>query len=223
MNDNSVAKRLQALILQSTYSAGQPLPGQRALALQLGVSRPALREGLQVLETLGLVEIRQAKGVYLTHPHGANNPNDPANRLRQIFEFRLAFEPFIASLASERRSANDVTDLAKMIELMRLALAQGNLIEALEADLAFHRRIITISGNPIFIGLFGQMANDMSFTVSYPLRRRTTLMEPIAEHHAILASIDKQSGTNASDAMRAHIICAAKRCDIDVGGKVVTS
>jgi len=68
MLNNKIAKMLQTKILSGEYPPGEALPGQRVLAAELGVSRSALREALSVLETLGLVDIRQARGVFVPDP-----------------------------------------------------------------------------------------------------------------------------------------------------------
>lgn len=214
MSSNPVAQKLQSMILRGNFKAGEALPGQRALAGSLGISRPALREALSTLEALGLVEIRQARGVYVRNPHGADDAAHPARRLRQIFEFRLALEPFVAFLASQRSTANDLEELATCNARMRAALEEGNLIEAMEADLSFHRSLLAMSGNPIFIGVAGQLANDMAFATSYPLRRRETLMEPIEEHGAILAAIREGSGKAARDAMLVHLHATKQRSGV---------
>lgn len=211
MTKNLVAKLLQASILSGEYPNGQALPGQRALAENLGVSRSALREAISILETLGLVEIHQGKGVYVRNSHGANFSTLIDVRLRQIFKFRLTIEPRAAALSCERKTDKDIHKLATNIDQMRSALNSGNLIVAMETDLALHRTLMIMTGKPIFIGMFGQVANDFASAISFPLRQSSTLMAPIDEHLAVLASIKGHSATAAFDAMEEHIRSAAKR------------
>ena len=61
-----VADRIRALIETEQIAPGARLPAERDLALQLGVSRPSLREALIALEIDGRVEIRGGSGVYVT-------------------------------------------------------------------------------------------------------------------------------------------------------------
>ncbi|CAN5283376.1 GntR family transcriptional regulator [soil metagenome] len=56
---DAVATQLQGQILDGQLEAGLDLPGERALAESLGVSRPTVREALRQLQQRGLVEIRQ--------------------------------------------------------------------------------------------------------------------------------------------------------------------
>ena len=49
--------RFEELILSGTFPVGQKLPSERELALQLGVSRPIVHEGLVDLAAKGLVNL----------------------------------------------------------------------------------------------------------------------------------------------------------------------
>ena len=59
-----VADRIRVLILDSTFPAGQPLPGERQLAERFGVSRGSVRDALRVLETIGLLVSRHGQGTF---------------------------------------------------------------------------------------------------------------------------------------------------------------
>ena len=60
-----VADQIRSVIEASRLAPGTRLPPERELALQLGVSRPSLREGLIALEIEGIVETRMGSGVYV--------------------------------------------------------------------------------------------------------------------------------------------------------------
>ena len=60
-----VADQIRSVIEESRFAPGTRLPPERELALQLGVSRPSLREALIALEIEGHVEIRMGSGVYV--------------------------------------------------------------------------------------------------------------------------------------------------------------
>ena len=62
---DSAAARLAARIHRGDIKPGERLTSERALAAELGVSRPALREALQALQVAGLVQVRQKSGWYV--------------------------------------------------------------------------------------------------------------------------------------------------------------
>ena len=60
-----VPRRIRELIADNNMGVGDRLPPERELAITLGVSRPALREGLRRLIDLGALEPRQGSGTYV--------------------------------------------------------------------------------------------------------------------------------------------------------------
>ena len=56
-----IASKLEELILNKTYVAGEPLPSQQDLALQFSASSRSVREAFKHLEAKGLVQISQGK------------------------------------------------------------------------------------------------------------------------------------------------------------------
>ncbi|MFM7123320.1 MAG: GntR family transcriptional regulator, partial [Fluviibacter sp.] len=62
---DTVARQLEQRILEGALKAGDRLPAERELALELGVSRPCLREAIQKLASRGLLYSRQGGGTYV--------------------------------------------------------------------------------------------------------------------------------------------------------------
>ena len=58
-----IADQIRELIDRGGFENGMRLPAERDLALQLGVSRPSLREALIALDVEGRVEVRSGSGV----------------------------------------------------------------------------------------------------------------------------------------------------------------
>ena len=58
-----IAAQLSALIASGELAVGGKLPAERELAVQLGVSRPSLREAIIALELEGMVEVRVGAGI----------------------------------------------------------------------------------------------------------------------------------------------------------------
>ena len=61
-----IANRLRSLILRHELSDGARLPSQRELARQLGVSMSCVREAMQELSGLGLIEVRLGNGTFVS-------------------------------------------------------------------------------------------------------------------------------------------------------------
>ncbi len=162
--------RLTSAILDGQFPIDGTLPPERDLAVQLGVTRPTLREALQRLAREGWIEIRHGRptrvrdfwhegslGVLGTIAHHAEHvtPEFVVN----LLEVRLALAPAYARLAIER-SPGAVADLLQdYSELADTAQAYA------EADWHLHRVLTLASGNPVFtliLNGFAELYTDMA-------------------------------------------------------------
>src|SRR6266498_3321909 len=99
-----VVNEIQGQILEGRLTPGMKLPPERELCEQMGVSRTALREGVRMLVSRGLLVTRPGVGTtvhQLTSDHitqplsiiltqaGPINP-DHLNQVRQILEVEIA-------------------------------------------------------------------------------------------------------------------------------------
>src|SRR3954454_3077984 len=107
---DQIAQRLIALITERALKPGDRLPPERELAATMGVSRSSLREALRALAMLGVAEMRQGDGTYLTslQPEKLMRPVGLVlaltdTGLAELFEARKLVEPGLAAWAAERR------------------------------------------------------------------------------------------------------------------------
>ena len=63
-----IADQLRSLVSAGEFVVGHRLPAERDLAVQLGVSRPSVREALIALEVEGVIEVRTGSGIYVRAP-----------------------------------------------------------------------------------------------------------------------------------------------------------
>ncbi len=212
-----VRRQLLDMIQSGAVGLGDPLPSERALMEQLGVGRPAIREAMQSLETIGLIEIRHGGRARVSEPSIGRMvdqisetmkhllANSPAS-LENLKEARATFEREMARIAARRRSAADLQRLEEIIKDQSLAV--GDLPRFLMLDGLFHREIAGISGNPIFSALidalFRWLSDFHADLVSVPGLEQLTL----AEHREILAVIARGDAEGAGAAMGDHLMRA---------------
>ncbi|MFH8385164.1 FadR/GntR family transcriptional regulator [Kitasatospora sp. NPDC018058] len=154
------ATRIEEQIRAGEWPVGGKLPGEVALAKELGVGRSTVREALRTLAAAGMVQSRQGSGVFVT----ADRPTvgDWSTRLRaaelaHVYEVRTMVEVQAARLAAERRSE---TDLAAVDTALAARLAAGGADDAdfVAADIALHTAIVAAAHNPVLDDLFAQFA-----------------------------------------------------------------
>ena len=71
-----VAERLRALISERGLRPGDRLPAERALAVELGISRTSLREAIARLASQGLLTARVGGGTYVHLPTAVHAATD---------------------------------------------------------------------------------------------------------------------------------------------------
>src|ERR1043165_9864837 len=163
-----LAARLREMILSSGLAEGTPLPTERELVAQSGLSRASVREALRVLETEGLVLTRPAH-------HGGSKVRRPGRdsisrsfelfvrshgvRFEALLEAREAIEPAAAALAAIHRQ--DV-DLAEMTRIHKaLDQVTDDVAEHVRLNLMWHRAIMRASRNELLIAFFDAIADSV--------------------------------------------------------------
>ena len=209
-----VLDRLLARIDGGEVAPGDPLPSERELMEAYGVGRPAIREALQSLERSGIVTITHGGRARLVVPTagaliaqiqegGRHLLRSEPHSLDHLKDARLFLETGLARLAAERADAAGVRELKERLEEHRDALTR--LDEFITRDMAFHRQIAALSGNPIFPaiveGTFGWLAAFYRSLVRAPGAERLT----IAEHERIYDAIAARDAEAAGAAMRDHL------------------
>ena len=213
---DEVIRQVEWLILQGVLRPGDRLPAERDLSLQLGVSRPVLRDALKDLETRGLILSRHGGGTFV-----ANVISDVfaepvmdliASHRRAIYDYldyRKEIEAVAAGMAAERATDADLAMLSGVIETMRSAHKTGDFTEEAKADVEFHNTVSEIAHNIILLHTLRSCYRLHMDGVFY---NRTLLYslpgvraDLLAQHEAIASAISSRNPDAARSASRAHI------------------
>ena len=209
-----VARALLDHILSGAMAVGDRLPPERELAATLGVGRSAVREAIQALGLLGLLEVRQGAGTYVRGTSSDLLPRTLEWGLligdkgtRDLVEARMAVESRIARLAAERGTLEGFDELERLIERMRDRVADGPA-PLVELGLAFHLQLATLARNEVLLGLLRNLS-ELLRVWSRRLRGsgddRDGMRLRIKEHEAILAACRRGDPDAAETAMREHL------------------
>jgi len=213
---DSIASELETRILEGSLKAGDRLPGERDLSVELGVSRPSLREAIQKLVIKGLLATRHGGGTYVTDRMDAPFV-DPWQEMLSghpdlqgdMLEFRHMLESQSAALAAERATDTDLAILDAAYAAMGAAYASNDMVTSIETDVAFHQAIADATHN-VMIGhltssllrvIRGHVSRNLEHMHSRPKAWNT--LE--AQHHAIWQAIRERKPEAAAKAARTHI------------------
>ena len=207
---DQIGTRLIGLISERQLKPGDRLPPERELASTMGVSRSSLREALRALAMLGVAEMRQGDGTYvsslepekLLRPVGLVLSLSDAG-LSELFEARKLVEPGLAALAAER------IDSTAAAELVRCAEASPEALEDAEAfmwnDIELHGRIARAADNAVLCRLLDSVAS-----MGIASRRRTgrlakVRLQSAQDHVEVAAAIAAGDAEEARAAMLRHL------------------
>lgn len=212
-----VLDRLQQRIRSGELAPGDHLPSERELMEAYGVGRPAVREALQELARSGIVEITHGERARVVVPTanlliqqvagGARHLlQTQPGMLEHLKEARVFLEAGVARMAAERAARADVERLRSRLEEQRAA--KLDVDRFLERDMAFHREIATITGNPIFAATVEALFNWASEYYQSIVRAPGAEELTLAEHQRIIDAIAAGDPDAAAQAMRDHLLRA---------------
>jgi DNA-binding FadR family transcriptional regulator len=202
---------------------GETLPPEPEIAEQFGVSKPIVRESVQLLAALGLVMVQQGKRTVALEDRkwdvldyrvqeafqleGRGHELD-----RQLYEARIILERNSARLAAKRSTSADAAELHVLVaEMTAIADGSRDLDAFLRADRAFHERVAAASGNMVL----RQVVRDVHRFLASAWSRSTITAEELpylAQLHAKIAdAIARADEDAAADAVEFHLTRAADK------------
>lgn len=214
-----VAKRSQVIIedylrriVSGELAEGQLLPTETALIERYGVSRTAVREAIQVLESKGFVRIRQGSGSTVA-PRSSWNVLDPdylavtgssQTVFDDVLEVRDLLEPAIAGLAARRAEQGDLDALQALSAELAASARKGAGVHA-DLDVAFHHRLAECTGNPVLIAVHGSLAQLSQRHRPPTADRQGSFERLVFWHEHIVDAVGVKDAVAAQDAMRMHL------------------
>ena len=212
---DAVIEQFEEMLLTGVLKANQKLPSERALAEQLEVSRPTVRDALAQLEARELL-ISDAQGTWVaalaqTHfaPALLRLFTKNSRAVRDYYAFRLEFDTTIAGEAALRATPADLARINEVIEQME-ALQRGELDveQETQVDMAFHLVLAEATHNVITIHVMNSIAdvvkNGIMFSRSLyqEANGRQSLLD---QHKAIARAVINGDEHGARRAAQLHI------------------
>jgi DNA-binding FadR family transcriptional regulator len=218
-----VLDRIETQIVSGALRAGERLPPERELAAMLGVSRPAVREALRILEAQGAVRSQVGKGP----GSGTTIDRVPRDALARLLRLHVALGSFPLEDVVETRVALERSsvvlacrnaqpeDLARMRAAL-LAMDEQDVDRETfnQVDTDFHVALADAGGNR----LMSDVTRAIRESVRMPILTSLSAMPETgkngwdrirdglrADHHAIFTAVEAGQGEQAADLLEAHI------------------
>lgn len=213
---DAIAATLERRILEGSLKPGDRLPPERELAVDLGVSRPSLREAIQKLASKGMVQSRQGGGTYVTDVLDTSF-SDPwqdmmvkhPNLREDMLEFRRMLEGQAAEWAAERATAADLQLLEQTFNALMDAFESDDASKRSEADIAFHQAI----GDAAHNVLIGHLSSALLHLMHDNIRLNLGELKAVpaasrllkSQHEAIYKAVRENKPQAARSAAETHI------------------
>ena len=221
-----VIRQLTRLIEGGMLKPGDQLPSERELTEELQVSRGTVREAVQFLQALGLVEIRHGSGTFVrpaTDPKALRQEWRDwtirhAERIHDLLEIRKGLEPFAAELAAVRAREGELAAMEEAVEQMEPAVDHPDVTALVQADLAFHHALCAAAGHAAlteFADALGeQLVRERGTIWNIPGRPARSLVE----HRTICDAVRDGDQQRARQAVLEHL----ESVEADLGASILS-
>jgi DNA-binding FadR family transcriptional regulator len=212
-----VARSLRGMIADGLLRDGDNLPTEAELINQFAVSRATLREGLRLLESDGLIEVRRGSrsGARVRMP-GTEIVARPAGLLLQaqgatmadVMAARTCIEPAAAKLLAQQGTKQEFDELESWVaEHIPIAFRNGRLVQAAAA---FHRRVVELAGNVTLSLIAGMLHEITERHTADPMRKRRNISKAryddlVCSYARLIALVRAGEGNQAEAHWRSHM------------------
>lgn len=213
-----IADQIMERVRDGRLPLGGRLPSERDLALQMGVSRPSLREALISLELLGVVEMRVGQGTFVV---GKPVSLEALRSLRlaspfDLIETRMVIESNVTVLVAQKYQQGVVDKEAyrktyEITEEMQRIVADDERVEQFYGlGLGFHKALAEASGNEVLSGVVSGLVDATGHPLwalinNKVLQDYEARVSQIREHEFVMSAIERGDGQAAARAMRHHL------------------
>ena len=205
---DDVVESVRSMIGSGALKVGDPLPTERDLAQQLGVSRNTVREAIKRLQAYGVIETRQKRGASIVD----NCLEAMANILSFRFghdratfcdvqTFRRLIETGLAADIAANATPDDIADLRRI----NAALAgDGDPLALARADLSFHLRLLRIARNETALSVYDVLSGMIVQIMTLGKESGGGPMA-MADHEGIVAALEAADEARLRRCIDAHM------------------
>ncbi len=204
-----VFEQLRDGIVRGIWPPGTRMPSENELVATLGCSRISVRGALQMLASMGLVEIRHGGGTFVRSYSGEVllSPLLPMIALEHadilhVLEYRQIVEPGAVALAVARAGDAEIAQLEHACKTLQAST--GDLTAFARADLDFHLVLAQASKNPILVKVYSVIRDVLSASWEEVVRTLGT-RDGLSYHPRIFEAVKARDTRAAVALMEEHV------------------
>lgn len=203
-----VADQISQLIIERQLNSGDKLPNEFELCNLLQVGRGTIREAVKLLVARNVLEIRRGKGTFVAQdtgeiedPLGFTYYPDQILLARDLMEVRLHLEPWVAGLAAQRATEEDLQRICELCRQVEVLIEKKE--NHLPTDMQLHVSIAQCTQNlvvPKLIPIISYSVDLFGKVTQLALRGETIL-----DHRRVVDAICARDAQGAIEAMTIHM------------------
>jgi DNA-binding FadR family transcriptional regulator len=222
-----VADQIRKRIIRGELNDGDFLPPEGQLMGGLNISRPTLREAFRILEAENLISIgRGSRTGARVHAPQVSSVSRYAGFVLQsegttigdIFDARLAIEPFVAGSLARKRPRDAIKRLREEAERLTSLVDDARYVDFMVGIAGFHRLLVDLGGNHTLLFLYALLQGVVEkHQVEVLARSQANLsahrhesMRGIRSFHKLIKLIEAGDVSGAEAHWRLHIVNANK-------------
>ncbi|WP_080147080.1 FadR/GntR family transcriptional regulator [Marinilactibacillus piezotolerans] len=198
------------VIQESDLQVGDRLPNEFTLAKQLNVSRNTVREAIKMLKSRNILEVKQGSGTFISSkkglqddPFGFSLLENKRKLTKDLFDIRFMLEPYVASLAAQNATENDVIEMESLCLEIEKKMNENDE-EYTQLDQQLHTQIAKASGNTALYHLI-PIINESIHLYNDHFTSEQKKRETVSSHQEIVEAIRQKDSLGAQQAMLIHL------------------
>jgi DNA-binding FadR family transcriptional regulator len=208
-----IASTLERRIQAGELAPGDPLPTERALCEEFATSRPTVREALLLLQGRGYVSLETGRrpraalptldGILSSAASHISNLLGDAESGAHLEQMRQFIEAAAARIAASGATSIQLHQIRTALERNETDIDTDAFAES---DIAFHRAIVAVVGNPIILKLHDMFVSKM--LANRPPRTTYNGSDKVSfeEHLEIFEAIVAGDPLTAAELMDKHLM-----------------
>ena len=216
---DSIVAEIRDKVISGELKEGQMLASQDNLAKEMGVSRASLREALNHLRLMGLIETRHGSGSVVRRKTPVAFIDSLSSLLTmdrasaaELLDARLYLESAVVAVAAKNASEEDLKGMKQLVKGMERDFKVGDIESFTSRDVQFHMLIAQSTKNRVLAKVVEIIREILrQFIKKFFATVPASVSDAIEYHKLIYEAIKDRDPEGAQRHMEAHIMAVIKR------------
>ncbi|MGM0368417.1 MAG: FadR/GntR family transcriptional regulator [Actinomycetota bacterium] len=203
-------------IKEGNLTSGQALPSQKELCKKYNTGRGSVREALQALELVDILEVKPGIGTFIKD-FSLSSFFNPARLIYRpddklipdLLEFREIFETIVVNIAIDNATQEDIGNLRENLELTKFYVEKENKEQFVKLDYEFHNKLADSTNNKVIKNYFDVIFPLLKYSISEILIDTTeipgVMVDTYHDHKKIFEGIKSRNKKTAVESLKDHI------------------